>query len=104
MGRSVEAISQGEHSMSDARVTCINKQPRQNAHEGITHLGGTDWRWPRQQVIDSIEAKTNTFHTLVNGIRAEIGVVDGPNGKYLRTYADGKWNDNLLALHECPVR
>jgi hypothetical protein len=28
--------------------------------------------------------------------------VDGPNGKYLRTYADGQWNDNLLSLPECP--
>jgi Protein of unknown function (DUF3892) len=88
--------------MADATVTCINKRPRQNPYEGITHLGGENWRWTRQQVIDSIEAKTNTFHTFVNGNRAEIGVVDGPSGKYLRTYADGQWNDNLLALPECP--
>jgi hypothetical protein len=88
--------------MADKRVTCINKQSRQSTHEGITHLGGTDWRWTRQEVISSIEAKTNTFHTLVNGNRADIGIVDSPSGKYLRTYADGKWNDNLLALPECP--
>lgn len=88
--------------MADARVTCINKVSRQNPYEGITHLGGTGWRWTRQQVIDSINARTNTFYTLVNGSRAEIGVVDGPNGQYLRTYANGRWNDNLLALPECP--
>ena len=90
--------------MADVRVTCINKQPRNNPHEGITHLGGTaggGWRWPRQQVIDSIKAGTNTFHTLVGGNRAEVGVVDGPNGPYVRTHADGKWNDNLLSLPEC---
>jgi len=52
-------------------------------------------------VIDSIEGKTNTFYTNVNGSRGNIGVVDGANGKYLRTYADGKWNDNLLSLPEC---
>ena len=34
-------------------------------------------------------------------IRANVGVVNGPSGKYVRTYADGKWNDNLLALPEC---
>jgi len=89
-------------AIADLRVTCINKIPRQNSHEGITHLGGATWRWTRQQVIDSIEAKSNTFHTLANSTRAEIGVIDGPNGKYLRTHADGKWNDNLLALPECP--
>jgi hypothetical protein len=87
--------------MSDVQVTCINKQPRDNTHEGITHLGGATWRWTRKEVIDSIEAKSNTFYTKVDGKRADIGVVDGPNGKYVRTHADGKWNDNLLALAEC---
>lgn len=87
--------------MADVQVTCINKQLRDSTHEGITHLGGSGWRWTRKQVIDSIEAKTNTFYTSVGGNRATVGVVDGQNGKYLRTYADGKWNDNLLALPEC---
>ena len=88
--------------MADVQVTCINKQPRQNPHEGITHLGGAGWHWTRQQVIDAIEARTNTFYTFVAGKRADVGVVDGPNGKYLRTHADRQWNDNLLALPECP--
>lgn len=87
--------------MADVQVTCINKQPRDNTHAGITHLGGSGWRWTRQQVINSIEARTNTFYTKVGGNRGDIGVVNGPNGKYLRTYADGKWNDNLLSLPEC---
>ena len=87
--------------MTDVRVTCINKQPRNNPYEGITHLGGQGWRWTRQQVVESIQAKTNTFYTFVDGNRGDIGVVNGPNGPYLRTYADGKWNDNLLSLPEC---
>ena len=90
--------------MADVQVSCINKQPRNNPHEGITHLGGTaggGWRWTRQQVIDSINAASNTFFTFEAGKRAEVGVVHGPNGDYVRTYADGQWNDNLLALPEC---
>ena len=87
--------------MPDARVTCINKQPRIDPHEGITHLGGLSWKWTRQQVVDSIEAGTNTFHTMVSGKRADVGVVNGPTGKYVRTHADGYYNDNLLALPEC---
>jgi hypothetical protein len=87
--------------MADAQVTCINKQPRNNPHEGITHLGGAGWKWTRQEVIDSIEAKTNTFYTLVGGKRANVEVINGPNGKYLRTRADGTLNDNLLSLPEC---
>ena len=87
--------------MADVQVTCINKQPRNDPYEGITHLGGPKWKWTRQEVIDSIRAKTNTFYTKVNGTRADIGVVNGAHSDYLRTYADGKWNDNLLALEEC---
>lgn len=87
--------------MADVQVSCINKEPRNNTHEGITHLGGSNWRWTRQEVIASIEGNTNTFFTLVAGNRANVGVVNGQNGKYLRTHADGKWNDNLLALPEC---
>ncbi|WP_369526374.1 DUF3892 domain-containing protein [Bradyrhizobium japonicum] len=88
--------------MPDVQVTCINKQPRDNSHEGITHLGGDGWKWPRSEVIQSIENGTNTFFTLVSGKRADVGVVSGPNGKYVRTHADGYYNDNLLALPECP--
>lgn len=87
--------------MADLQVTCINKQPRQNPHEGITHLGGASWWATRQQVVDAINARTNTYYTFVSGKRANVGVVNGPDGSYLRTYADGQWNDNLLALPEC---
>lgn len=87
--------------MADVQVTCINKQPRENTYEGITHLGGAGWRWTKNEVVNSIEAGTNTFYTLVSGNRGNIGVVNGPNGKYLRTYADGRYNDNLLSLPEC---
>lgn len=87
--------------MADVQVRCINKQPRDNPYEGITHLGGSGWKLTRQQVIQSIQEKTNTFYTLVNGNRGYIGIVNGPNGPYLRTYADGQWNDNLLSLPEC---
>lgn len=87
--------------MADAQVTCINKQPRNSTYEGITHLGGNGWKWTRSEVIQSIRNKSNTFFTQVNGKRADIGIVEGQNGPYLRTYADDQWNDNLLALPEC---
>jgi hypothetical protein len=87
--------------MADLQVTYINKTPRNNTHEGITHLGGSTWKWTRAQVIQSIEAGSNTFYTSVGGKRANIAVVNGAGGKYVRTHADGRWNDNLLALREC---
>ena len=87
--------------MADVQVKCISKQPRNDTHEGITHLGGAGWKWTRAEVIQSIEGQTNTFFTYVSGKRADVGVVQGPNGKYVRTHADGYYNDNLLALMEC---
>jgi hypothetical protein len=88
--------------MSDVQVTCINKLSRTDTHEGITNLGGSGWKWTRSQVIASIENGTNTFYTLVGGKRADVAVINGLGGKYVRTHADGVWNDNLLALAECP--
>jgi Protein of unknown function (DUF3892) len=87
--------------MADVEVTCINKQPRQDPFDGITHLGGPAWKWTRQEVIDSINRGDNTFYTFVSSKRANVAVVNGPTGQYLRTHADGQWNDNLLALPEC---
>lgn len=89
--------------MADVQVTCITKQAYSTGHEAITYLGGSGWRWTREQVSQSIEAGTNTFYTQVNGRRADVAVVNGPSGKYLRTHADGTYNDNLLALPTCPV-
>ena len=87
--------------MADVQVTCINKLPRDDPHEGITHLGGASWRWTRQQVIDSITVGSNTFFTNVGGRRATVAVRHGVHGDYLQTHADGQWNNNLLALDEC---
>jgi hypothetical protein len=52
--------------------------------------------------VDSINAGTNTFYTQdQSGNRSNIGVVQGQSGQYVRTHANGVWNDNLLALPEC---
>lgn len=94
--------------MSDVQVTCIDKPHRDSLHEHITHIGNplSGWKWPREKVIDSIEAGTNSFYVIdpYNGKRSDVGVVR-PEGRaaYLRTYADGDWNNNLLSLDQCPV-
>lgn len=85
--------------MTDVLVKYANKSTPE--HEKVTHLGGDSWTWTRQQVIDSIEARTNTFFTSQAGVRAEVAVVNGANGKYLRTFANGKWTDNLVSLPPC---
>lgn len=94
--------------MADCRITCIVKPHPNSPHEHITHVGNPpQWLWTREQVISSIEAGANSFFVLdgFTGKRAEVGVVrELSKAPYLRTYADGYFNDNLLALHQCPVR
>lgn len=87
--------------MADVNITCIRKQPRNNPYEGITHLGNSQGHWSREQVIGWIETGANSFYTVANGVRADIVVVQGESGKYLRTVANGRYTDNLLSLPEC---
>jgi hypothetical protein len=97
-----------EKSMADVRVTCITKPHPESPHEHITHLGNphAGWKLTREEVIRRIEAGTDTFFVIdpYNGKRSDVGVVR-PSGHapYLRTYADGDWNDNLLSLNQCTL-
>ena len=91
--------------MPDVRITCATKPDRNSPDDRITHVGGGGWKWPSGNVVASIENGTNTFFVIdAAGHRSNVGVVDPGNGprKHLRTYADGDWNNNLLALPECP--
>jgi hypothetical protein len=93
--------------MNEFQVTCVNKPNRSSAHEHITHIGNTasNWRMTREEAIRRIDSKQDAFYTVdrTTGNKAYIGVVrgDGMKAPYLRTHADGKWKDNLLALDEC---
>jgi len=94
--------------MADVQVTCITKPHPQSPHEHITHLGNPKggWKWTRDEVIRSIDAKTNTFFVVdpYTGKRSNVEVIR-TTGRvpYLRTHADGDWNDNLLSLNRCPL-
>ena len=79
---------------------------RQSAHEHITHIGNVagNWRITREDAIRRIDSKLENFYTIdrTTGRKVYIGVVREANrAAFLRTHADGKWNDNLLALTEC---
>jgi len=92
--------------MKEFHVTCINKPNRESTHEHITHIGNVagGWKITRESAIQRIDAKKESFYTLdpASGSRAYIGVVrESGKAPYLRTHADGKWNNNLLSLAEC---
>ena len=96
--------------MKEFLVTCINKPNRMSSHEHITHIGNITndpanrWRLAREEAIRRIEAKEEAFYTVdrATGNKMYIDVVrEAGRNPFLRTHADGKWNDNLLALPEC---
>jgi len=93
--------------MTEFEVTCIHKPNRMSAHEHITHIGNTanNWQMTREEAIRRIDSKQEAFYTVDRSTnnKVYVGVVrgDGMKDPYLRTYADGKWKDNLLALDEC---
>ena len=89
--------------MADCRITHIRKRDRMSRHEHITHVGNPPtWFWPRENVIANINKETDTFYVYENGRRSNVGVVNPTDGRspFLQTFADGYWNDNLLALPE----
>ncbi|EEY5976002.1 DUF3892 domain-containing protein [Escherichia coli] len=95
--------------MVDVRLTCITLSSSNALHEHITHVGSPQFnppgsKWTVADVVNSIENKLHTFYvTDSDGKRADVGVVDPGGGgrKFIRTYADGRWNNNLLSLPRC---
>lgn len=92
------------------RVTCINKQDRDNPYESITHIGGyTDskdsyFRITQDKAISQIESGKYRFYVNVDGDQVDVIVAKSRFGnKYLKTEADGDLPNNLLSLAECPI-
>ncbi|MDB4984661.1 MAG: hypothetical protein JWM20_840 [Patescibacteria group bacterium] len=92
------------------RITCINKDNGNhlNPHAGITHFG-----WVNEQtratgkstkavMVDFLTKQGGKAYVKdARGNIAYVGVITNHIPPYLRTYADGKWSDNLLSLGEC---
>lgn len=93
------------------RIRCIRKDGgnHQNPHEGITHFGWINEQTralgesTRTQMIDFLENQNGQAYVKDQlGNIAYLEIVNSAWGtRYLRTFADGKWIDNLLALPEC---
>ena len=90
------------------QIRCINKIPRENAWERITHVGGGDgagrWRLTVADVIGRIEGGKEAFYvSRPQGDTVNVVVaVSRWGNKYIKTTADGDSPNNLLSLPECP--
>jgi len=97
----------GKIFMADVRITCITLSAPNGGYQHITHAGNSSGTWPVELIIRNIDGRIDTFYVKDDrtGKRAEIGVVREPGKRpYIRTHADGYYNDNLLSLGACPWR
>jgi len=93
------------------RITCISKSGGFHAdpHHAISHLGWVNeqsWasgKSTRLEVYDWIKHENGVAYVRDGrGNIARVGTRENAYGtKFLQTYADQVWTDNLLALPEC---
>jgi hypothetical protein len=104
--RALQPSGAGRESYKLAiKITAI-RQSGGSGHEHITDLwwtnpaSGKTGQSSRAQLVDWIENGGGKAYVEDQyGGRADVGVVTPGSGpKYLRTHADGRWTDNLLAL------
>lgn len=93
-------IKTKEIEMARYQVTCITLSGGRS-YEHITHIGFSNGvRWTKQEGVNFLRTAGNSLFVADQRGTVEVGVVDG-NPPYLRTYADGRYTDNLLALPSC---
>jgi hypothetical protein len=86
--------------MADRQVA----RSRKDKLGDITALCNPAESWsPRSKLdaISDIELGIHSYYVLVGGARANIHVVNGPGGKYLRTSHDMTTHNNLDDLPDC---
>jgi hypothetical protein len=93
------------------RITCINKSNGYHAdpHHAIERLGwknetdGKTGSNTRLEIYDWLKNQNGSAYVKdARGNVANVGTREHANGtRYLQTYADRVWTDNLLSLPEC---
>lgn len=102
------AIDDDEAADLTARVQCISKTPRDDPHDRISHIGGTNpngnrWKLTQTDAIAGIDSGKWSFYVeRPTGDRVDVIVATRLGRKYLKTTADGDQPNNLLSLPECP--
>ena len=91
--------------MANLQINAIRMSTGGTRHEHITHIFGPFGMKTRFEGVTDIFYNVNTFYTQATllGGQTPVGRVAADKAvlaqqDYLRTYADGVWSDNLLAL------
>jgi len=90
-----------------AEIKCINKIDRDDPYDRIKNVGGVNpdgqrWRLTQQEAIQYIDNGWE-FYVGQGLMRVRVVTAVSPYGnRYLKTEADGKDQNNLLSLPECP--
>jgi hypothetical protein len=87
--------------MAKTQITCVNKTPRDDAHDRIDNVGGSGWVLPEDEVIAQIENGQESYFVSVDGASVDVIVEKHQGHKYLKTERDGLQPNNLLSLPEC---
>lgn len=92
------------------RIICINKSGgyHNDPHHAISYVGwvedgtGKTGKNSRLEIYDWLKGGGEAYVLDGQGNKAYVATRENQNGtKYLQTYADQVWTDNLLALAEC---
>jgi len=92
-------------------IVCINKDGgnHQDPHEGISRFGWVNdqtnarGNFSRTEMISFLEGNGLAYVRDHFGRTAMLVVRTRLGRKYVKTIADGRETDNLLALNECPL-
>lgn len=92
------------------RITCVSKPSGRNTnpHEAISRLGWIEDSTnktgiaTRQEMYDFLKSNGTAYVKDVFGDVAFLSTRENIYGtRFVQTYADGIWKDNLLALPNC---
>jgi len=95
--------------MSEVEIICINKDGgnHSNPHEGITHYGwrnsvGQNGRATKADMLKYLDDGNRAYVMPNQGTKVYCYIRTSTAGnRFLQTYADNQYTNNLLSLNEC---
>jgi hypothetical protein len=88
------------------RIECVEERPDEEPYRRIGAVGGAEaslgWRMSEEEAIAAIGENRVAFYVIVGGSVARVVVAEHRGHTYLKTDADERDPNHLLALADCP--